>query len=84
MTLTQIELILLTPCFFLSAFQQAAFHPEVSEELRSKALQYSSECTTGYISLLEQVLQVRAGQAGAFLFNEEIQTNPVIFSSSAV
>lgn len=67
MTLTQIELILLTWCFFLSAFQQAAFHPEVSEELRSKALQYSSECTTGYISLLEQVLQVRAGQAGAFL-----------------
>lgn len=40
-------------------FQQAAFHPEVSEELRSKALQYSSECTTGYINLLEQVLQVR-------------------------
>ncbi|XP_035521121.1 talin-2 isoform X1 [Morone saxatilis] len=37
---------------------QAAFHPEVNEELRSKALQYSSECTTGYINLLEQVLQV--------------------------
>lgn len=40
-------------------FQQAAFHPEVSEDLRSKALQYSSECTTGYLNLLEQVLQVR-------------------------
>ncbi|XP_036963755.1 talin-2 isoform X2 [Acanthopagrus latus] len=42
----------------LTACKQAAFHPEVSEELRSKALQYSSECTTGYINLLEQVLQV--------------------------
>eukprot|EP00066_Takifugu_rubripes_P004249 XP_003967485.1 PREDICTED: talin-2 [Takifugu rubripes] len=43
----------------LATCKQAAFHPEVSEELRSKALQYSSECTTGYINLLEQVLQVR-------------------------
>ncbi|XP_029697423.1 talin-2 isoform X2 [Takifugu rubripes] len=42
----------------LATCKQAAFHPEVSEELRSKALQYSSECTTGYINLLEQVLQV--------------------------
>uniref|UniRef100_A0A671Y8M7 Talin 2 n=1 Tax=Sparus aurata TaxID=8175 RepID=A0A671Y8M7_SPAAU len=42
----------------LTACKQAAFHPEVSEELRSKALQYSSECTAGYINLLEQVLQV--------------------------
>uniref|UniRef100_A0A3Q3W9R2 Uncharacterized protein n=1 Tax=Mola mola TaxID=94237 RepID=A0A3Q3W9R2_MOLML len=42
----------------LSTCKQAAFHQEVSEELRSKALQYSSECTTGYINLLEQVLQV--------------------------
>nr|XP_046250347.1 talin-2 isoform X2 [Scatophagus argus] len=42
----------------LTTCKQAAFHPEVSEELRSKALQYSSECTTGYINLLEQVLQV--------------------------
>ncbi|TNN00486.1 hypothetical protein fugu_011732 [Takifugu bimaculatus] len=41
----------------LATCKQAAFHPEVSEELRSKALQYSSECTTGYINLLEQVLQ---------------------------
>ncbi|KAM7396730.1 hypothetical protein PAMP_019747 [Pampus punctatissimus] len=37
---------------------QAAYHPEVCEELRGKALQYGSECTTGYINLLEQVLQV--------------------------
>lgn len=42
-----------------SPFQQAAHHSEVSEELRWKALQYGSECTTGYINLLEQVLQVR-------------------------
>ncbi|XP_076588864.1 talin-2 isoform X2 [Chaetodon auriga] len=42
----------------LTTCKQAAFHPEVSEELRSKALQYSAECTTGYINLLEQVLQV--------------------------
>eukprot|EP00064_Thunnus_orientalis_P013541 superscaffoldBa00002220_g13580 len=37
---------------------QAAYHPEVGEELKWKALQYSSECTTGYVNLLEQVLQV--------------------------
>ncbi|XP_019127840.1 talin-2 isoform X3 [Larimichthys crocea] len=42
----------------LTTCKQAAFHPEVGEELRNKALQYSSECTTGYINLLEQVLQV--------------------------
>lgn len=48
---------------FVSFSQQAAFHPEVSEELRSKALQYSSECTAGYINLLEQVLQVRMRQS---------------------
>uniref|UniRef100_A0AAX7SPJ8 Talin 2b n=1 Tax=Astatotilapia calliptera TaxID=8154 RepID=A0AAX7SPJ8_ASTCA len=40
----------------LTTCKQAAYHPEVSEELRSKALQYGSECTTGYINLLEQVL----------------------------
>ncbi|XP_008280362.1 talin-2 [Stegastes partitus] len=42
----------------LTTCKQAAFHPEVSEEIRIKALQYGSECTTGYINLLEQVLQV--------------------------
>ncbi|XP_068595910.1 talin-2 [Brachionichthys hirsutus] len=42
----------------LTTCKQAAFHPDVGEELRSKALQYSSECTAGYINLLEQVLQV--------------------------
>ncbi|XP_074533130.1 talin-2 isoform X1 [Halichoeres trimaculatus] len=42
----------------LTTCKQAAHHPEVSDELRSKALQYGTECTTGYINLLEQVLQV--------------------------
>ncbi|XP_075894317.1 talin-2 isoform X1 [Nelusetta ayraudi] len=42
----------------LATCKQAAFHPEVSEELRCKALQYSSECASGYLNLLDQVLQV--------------------------
>ncbi|XP_056453958.1 talin-2 isoform X3 [Gadus chalcogrammus] len=37
---------------------KAACHSEVSEEVRHQALQYGSECTLGYIDLLEQVLQV--------------------------
>ncbi|XP_056272061.1 talin-2-like isoform X2 [Pseudoliparis swirei] len=41
----------------LTSCKQASCHPEVAEDLRSKALQYGSECTIGYISLLEQVLQ---------------------------
>uniref|UniRef100_A0A4W6CAG1 Talin 2 n=1 Tax=Lates calcarifer TaxID=8187 RepID=A0A4W6CAG1_LATCA len=46
----------------LTTCKQAAHHPEVGEELRSRALQYGSECTNGYINLLEQVLQVRMRQ----------------------
>uniref|UniRef100_A0A674DR23 Talin 2 n=1 Tax=Salmo trutta TaxID=8032 RepID=A0A674DR23_SALTR len=42
----------------LTTCKQAACHPEVSEEVRNKALRYGSECTTGYIDLLEQVLLV--------------------------
>ncbi|XP_060891362.1 talin-2 isoform X2 [Labrus mixtus] len=42
----------------LTTCKQAAHHSEVSNEQRSKALQYGIECTTGYINLLEQVLQV--------------------------
>ncbi|KAJ3595926.1 hypothetical protein NHX12_002338, partial [Muraenolepis orangiensis] len=38
--------------------KQAACHSEVSEEVRHQALQYGSQCTLGYIDLLEQVLQV--------------------------
>uniref|UniRef100_A0AAV2L6Y2 Talin-2 n=1 Tax=Knipowitschia caucasica TaxID=637954 RepID=A0AAV2L6Y2_KNICA len=36
----------------------AAHHPEVTEEVRAKALQHGSDCTRAYITLLEQVLQV--------------------------
>ncbi|KAM8876261.1 talin-2a isoform 2-T3 [Synchiropus picturatus] len=38
--------------------KQAAYHPEVNEEVKNRALAYGSECTTGYIDLLEQVLMV--------------------------
>uniref|UniRef100_A0A8C1FTT2 Talin 2a n=1 Tax=Cyprinus carpio carpio TaxID=630221 RepID=A0A8C1FTT2_CYPCA len=37
---------------------QAAYHEEVSEEVRNRALLYGTECTNGYIDLLEHVLQV--------------------------
>ncbi|KAM8893732.1 talin-2a isoform 2-T2 [Spinachia spinachia] len=40
----------------LTTCKQAAYHPEVSEEVKSRALMFGSECTTGYIDLLEQVL----------------------------
>lgn len=43
---------------FVSVFQQAAYHPEVSEEVKNRALMFGSECTTGYIDLLEHVLLV--------------------------
>lgn len=39
--------------------QQAAYHEEVSEDVRSRALSYGTECTNGYIELLEHVLQVQ-------------------------
>nr|XP_055058501.1 talin-2a isoform X1 [Misgurnus anguillicaudatus]XP_055058512.1 talin-2a isoform X1 [Misgurnus anguillicaudatus]XP_055058521.1 talin-2a isoform X1 [Misgurnus anguillicaudatus] len=42
----------------LNTCKQAAYHDEVSEEVRSKALLYGTECTNGYIELLEHVLQV--------------------------
>ncbi|XP_056242556.1 talin-2 isoform X3 [Seriola aureovittata] len=42
----------------LTTCKQAAHHQEVGEELRVRALQYGYECTSGYINLLEQVLQV--------------------------
>ncbi|XP_053370566.1 talin-2 [Clarias gariepinus] len=38
--------------------KQAAYHQEVPEEVRGKALLYGQECTAGYIDLLEQVLLV--------------------------
>ncbi|CAK6963941.1 talin-2a [Scomber scombrus] len=42
----------------LTTCKQAAYHPEVSAEVKKRALSYGSECTTGYIDLLEQVLMV--------------------------
>uniref|UniRef100_A0A665VZX4 Talin 2b n=1 Tax=Echeneis naucrates TaxID=173247 RepID=A0A665VZX4_ECHNA len=48
----------------LTTCKQAAYHQEVGEELRTRALQYGSECTSGYINLLEQVLQVRMTMYG--------------------
>lgn len=42
----------------LCLWQQAAFNPEVSEEVKKRALMFGSECTTGYIDLLEHVLLV--------------------------
>ncbi|KAJ8340259.1 hypothetical protein SKAU_G00348920 [Synaphobranchus kaupii] len=42
----------------LTTCKQAAFHPEVSEDVRSRALTFGTECTTGYIHLLEHVLLV--------------------------
>uniref|UniRef100_A0A673IBF7 Talin-2 n=1 Tax=Sinocyclocheilus rhinocerous TaxID=307959 RepID=A0A673IBF7_9TELE len=42
----------------LTTCKQAAYHPEVGEDVRSKALLYGIECTTGYTDLLEHVLLV--------------------------
>ncbi|XP_076118810.1 talin-2 [Alosa pseudoharengus] len=42
----------------LTTCKQAAYHPEVNEDVRNKALLYGIECTTGYVDLLEHVLLV--------------------------
>uniref|UniRef100_A0A671NUD1 Talin-2-like n=1 Tax=Sinocyclocheilus anshuiensis TaxID=1608454 RepID=A0A671NUD1_9TELE len=42
----------------LTTCKQAAYHPEVGEDVRNKALLYGIECTTGYTDLLEHVLLV--------------------------
>ncbi|XP_027137103.1 talin-2 isoform X2 [Larimichthys crocea] len=42
----------------LTTCKQAAYNPEVSEEVKNRALMFGAECTTGYIELLEQVLLV--------------------------
>lgn len=49
----------------ICVLQQAAYHPEVGEDVRNKALLYGIECTTGYIDLLEHVLLV-SGRADSF------------------
>ncbi|XP_061132900.1 talin-2a [Syngnathus typhle] len=42
----------------LASCKQAAYHPDVNEEVKNRALRFGSECTIGYIDLLEQVLMV--------------------------
>uniref|UniRef100_A0A8C5KZ10 Talin 2 n=1 Tax=Jaculus jaculus TaxID=51337 RepID=A0A8C5KZ10_JACJA len=42
----------------LMACKQASFYPDVSEEVRTRALRYGTECTLGYLDLLEHVLVV--------------------------
>ncbi|XP_028706839.2 talin-2 isoform X3 [Macaca mulatta] len=40
----------------LTACKQASFHPDVSDEVRTRALRFGTECTLGYLDLLEHVL----------------------------
>lgn len=40
--------------------QQASYHPDVSGEVRERALRFGTECTLGYLELLEHVLLVRS------------------------
>ncbi|XP_036390816.1 talin-2-like [Megalops cyprinoides] len=42
----------------LTTCKQAAYHQEVSEDVRDRALLFGKECTAGYIQLLEHVLLV--------------------------
>lgn len=38
--------------------QEAAYHPEVSADVRQRALRFGKECADGYLELLEHVLVV--------------------------
>ncbi|XP_042327287.1 talin-2 isoform X1 [Sceloporus undulatus] len=42
----------------LTACKQASYHHDVSEEVRARALRYGTECTLGYLELLEHVLAI--------------------------
>ncbi|XP_054693128.1 talin-2 [Grus americana] len=42
----------------LTACKQASYHPDVSEEVRERALRFGIECTLGYLELLEHVLLI--------------------------
>uniref|UniRef100_A0ABM5FUZ6 Talin-1 isoform X2 n=1 Tax=Pogona vitticeps TaxID=103695 RepID=A0ABM5FUZ6_9SAUR len=42
----------------LRACKEAAYHPEVSGEVRHRALRFGQECASGYLELLEHVLVV--------------------------
>ncbi|XP_056428796.1 talin-2 isoform X2 [Hyla sarda] len=42
----------------LNACKQAVYHPDICEEIRERALKYGTECTLGYLEMLEHVLTV--------------------------
>ncbi|XP_060138844.1 talin-2 isoform X2 [Zootoca vivipara] len=42
----------------LAACKQASYHHDVSEDVRTRALHYGTECTLGYLELLEHVLMI--------------------------
>uniref|UniRef100_A0A8C6JX96 Uncharacterized protein n=5 Tax=Neoaves TaxID=3078114 RepID=A0A8C6JX96_MELUD len=44
----------------LRACKEAAYHPEVSGDVRQRALRFGKECADGYLELLEHVLVVRS------------------------
>ncbi|XP_037340664.1 talin-1 isoform X1 [Pungitius pungitius] len=42
----------------LHSCKQAAYHPEVSQEVQMRALRFGNECACGYLGLLEHVLVI--------------------------
>ncbi|XP_054858145.1 talin-2 [Eublepharis macularius] len=42
----------------LTACKQASYHHDVGEDVRARALRYGTECTLGYLELLEHVLTI--------------------------
>ncbi|XP_056287859.1 talin-1 isoform X1 [Pseudoliparis swirei] len=42
----------------LHSCKQAAYHPEVSKEVQTRALRFGNECACGYLGLLEHVLVI--------------------------
>lgn len=58
----------------LSLLQQASFHPDVSEDVRARALRYGTECTLSYLDLLEHVLVVSGGRGPGWRRAHSVQT----------
>ncbi|XP_075064461.1 talin-2 isoform X1 [Mixophyes fleayi] len=42
----------------LTACKQAVYHPDIGTETRERALKYGTECTLGYLEMLEHVLSI--------------------------
>ncbi|XP_043838326.1 talin-2 isoform X1 [Dromiciops gliroides] len=42
----------------LTACKQASYHADVADDVRARALRYGTECTLGYLDLLEHVLVI--------------------------